>query len=148
LKTSEDVKKYGQYIPRNPKKYVGKYPLITRSTWERSFFQWCDANESVIEWSSESVVIPYFDPVRNSKHRYYPDIYMMVKTRDGIKRYIVEIKPYKETRPPKSKHNKKTQLFEEKRYVTNSAKWDAARRWCDKMGMEFLILTEKELFNK
>jgi hypothetical protein len=146
----KDVRGKKQYIPHNPVKYVGKYPIIIRSSYEDKFFRWCDANPSVLEWSSESIVIQYFDPVKNKRRRYYPDVYMLVKGREKNQQFVIEIKPFKETHPPinRGKKKKKTLLYEERTYATNNAKWKAAINWCSKMGMVFKIITERELFNK
>ena len=59
----------------------------------------------------------------------------------------IEIKPSKQTVPPVVKKSKKrsTMLYEQKTYVKNRAKWDAAEKWAKKKGVEFKILTEKEL---
>jgi hypothetical protein len=147
MKSMDDVLKHGQFIPKNPKKYIGKYPIIVRSSWERTFCQWLDNNEGVVAWASESIVIPYFDPVKGKKRRYYPDFYLKTKNGDD---FIVEIKPYKETKPPtkRGKKSTKTMLYEEKTWLTNKAKWDAAINWCERMGMKFQIHTEKSLFGK
>jgi hypothetical protein len=146
----KDVRGKQQYIPHDPIKYVGKYPIIIRSSYERKFFQWCDANPKVLEWSSESIVIQYFDPVKNKRRRYYPDVYMLVKGREKNQQFVIEIKPFKETHPPinRGKKKKKTLLYEERTYATNNAKWKAAINWCNRMGMVFKIITERELFNK
>ena len=141
----------GEFIPKNSVKYKGRYPIIVRSTWERMFSQWLDMNPSVIEWSSESHVVNYYDPVQMKRRRYYPDYYMKVTTRDGgFRKYLVEIKPYRETLPPKKTkgQSKKTKLYQESTYLTNQAKWEAAKRYCQKMGLEWKIITEKEMFNK
>lgn len=63
-------------------------------------------------------------------------------------KYLIEIKPHKQTRKPTSHGNKKksTMLYESVEYVRNQAKWAAAKKWCDKHGYKFQILTEKELF--
>ena len=152
MKNLKDIKDHGQYIPRNPKKYVGRYPLVTRSSWERSFMQWLDVNPNVIEWSSESIYIAYFDPVQKKRRRYFPDFYMLLKDNNGnIQQYIIEIKPFKETHPPcnrNSNKSRKTLLYEQKTWATNEAKWNAAIQWCSKMNMVFRIMTEKELFGK
>jgi hypothetical protein len=60
---------------------------------------------------------------------------------------MVEIKPYKETLPPnyKNRKNKKTLLYEHNTWTVNSAKWQAAKEYCNKRGWEFIIMTEKEL---
>ena len=36
-------------------------------------------------------------------------------------------------------------LYEQKTWVVNQAKWEAAEKWAKKKGIEFKILTEKEL---
>lgn len=146
--------KCGTYSPRNPEKYNGSYPIIMRSSWERILAQYCDNNPNVLMWSSEKIAIPYKHPyLKDSKglpktSRYYPDFIMTVKESENqIVKYIVEVKPSKQTRPPVKRDNRKpsTMLYEEKSWAVNSAKWKAAQRYCDKMGYKFKILTEKEL---
>ena len=147
----KDARGKKQYIPKNPQKYVGKYPIIIRSSYEQKFFQWADVNPSILEWSSESIAIQYFDPVKNKKRRYYPDVYMLVKGRNNKhQQFVIEIKPFKECRPPinRGRKTKKTLLYEDKTYATNNAKWVAAIKWCGKMNMIFKIVTERELFGK
>jgi hypothetical protein len=151
MKDLQDVRKHGQFIPHNSKKYVGRYPIIVRSSWERSLYQWLDVNPCVLEWSSESIFIYYYDPTLMKRRRYFPDAYAMIKSKDDkITRFIIEVKPFKEVRPPSVKNNKsrKTMIYEQKTYMTNQAKWNAAQIWCGKMGYKFLVLTEKELFGK
>jgi len=106
-------KKYNQFVPRNSTKYIGTYPISIKSSWERRFCQWLDANPSVIKWSSENINIQYYDPIQMKNRRYIPDFYMEVLGKeDKIKRYIVEIKPQHETILPvkTSKKSKKTIL--------------------------------------
>ncbi len=136
----------GQFIPRFPNKYTGKYPIIVRSSWERLFCQWLDANKKVTAWSSEAIIIPYYDPVQKKKRRYYPDFWMKVEN----KKYLIEVKPFKETKPPskRGKKSSKTKLHQEATYLTNQAKFDAAQKYCKKMGYEWKVLTERQLFKK
>lgn len=144
-------KNVGQFIPRNPEKYIGKYPIIIRSSWERKMCQWLDANSNVIQWSSESHCINYFDPVMEKRRRYYPDFFVIVKTKDGKhKKFLIEVKPYHETIPPKrGRKSESTIRTQELNYLTNMSKWKAARDYCRKMGIdEFKLLTEKEMFKK
>lgn len=143
-------KNSGTFTPKNPQKYKGSYPIVIRSQWERLFCQWLDANEYVISWSSENIVIPYYDPVQMKRRRYFPDFWMKVRTANGIEQYVIEIKPRKETRPPtkRGKKSKKTQLYQEATYLTNQAKFEAAQKYCRKMGYNWKILTERELFGK
>jgi hypothetical protein len=61
-------------------------------------------------------------------------------------KYIIEIKPADQTRAPVAGRKKNsTLIYENKRYIQNMAKWEAAKKWCDKRNYKFLILTEKEL---
>lgn len=147
-----------QYIPRNVGKYCGRYPIICRSSWEEKFAIWLDYNKDVLEWSSESIRIPYVDPTKGrnygildekigKKRVYYPDFYCKMK---NGKKYIIEIKPNKHLRMPKNKgkKSKKTLLERENIYLVNNAKFKAAKEFAKKLGMEFLVLTENELFRK
>ena len=109
--------------------------------------KWCDLNDSVLEWGSEITVIPYKSPVDNKIHRYFVDFYMKVKDRNGsVKKYLIEIKPEKFTKPPPIP-KKKTKRFVEEvfLYGTNQAKWKQANEYCLDRGWQFLILTEKDL---
>ena len=135
-----------EYIPKNSKKYVGRYPILVRSSWERMFFQLLDSNSAVLEWSSEPIGIDYYDPVQGRIRKYYPDVYMKV----GNKKYIVEIKPVKDTKMPvkKGRMSEKTLRYQKAVYFTNKAKFLAAIEYCKKMKMQFKILTEKELFTE
>jgi len=134
-----------QYIPRNTEKYCGQYPIICRSSWEYKFATWLDYNKDVLEWASEGIRIPYFDPVKNKNRIYYPDFFVKFKNR---KKFIVEIKPEKHMRLPRKKGKKsdKTMMIREATYLTNQAKFKAATQYCKKFGYIFEILTEKDLF--
>lgn len=138
------------YTPMFPQKYKGRYPIISRSSWELQFMKWCDANPNILQWSSESIKIPYLDPIKRKQRRYYPDFWIKVKDKDGnIVKYIVEIKPHKESVPPKPRgKTKKARKYDMKAYAMNQAKWKAANDYCRKMGMKFKVLTEKELFGR
>lgn len=140
-----------QYNPKNPDKYKGKYPILCRSSWEVSFARWCDHSSKIISWSSESVEIRYQDPIqpidnkgRPKIRRYYPDF--LILTEKG-EYFLIEIKPYKETKIPKDSKRKsnKTLLYEQKTYRINNAKWKAAENFCKRKGWKFKIMTEKEL---
>jgi len=136
-----------EFIPKNPGKYVGRYPILVRSSWERLFMQWLDVNEGVKEWSSENIQIHYHDPVQMKTRRYYPDFFM--KNQDNT-RFLIEIKPSRDTFVPKKRGNMTLhqKVIREQVYLTNQAKFRAAEDYCRKAGMEFCILTEKELFGK
>ena len=139
----------GRFHPQNPGKYKGDIQnIIYRSSWELKFMQWCDRNPNVIEYASEEFCIPYLSPIDGRVHRYFPDFIMKVKEQSGeIKKYIIEIKPKKQTIPPiqTSKKRNKTFINEVKTYVVNEAKWKAAEEWCKDHLLEFMVITEDQL---
>lgn len=149
IKQTFDPKRHSIFVPKNPEKYKGKLPCIMRSDWELQFARWLDATPAILEWSSESLAIQYFNPVKQGMSRYYPDFIMKVKTKDDeIRIYIIEVKPFKETVPPtgKGKKSNKTKLNEETTYMKNLAKWQAAKAYCERHGYIFRILTERSMF--
>lgn len=139
----------GRFHPKNPEKYKGDVKnIIYRSSWELYFMQYCDRKPSVLEWGSEEFFIPYFDPTSNKVRRYFPDFYVKLEDRDkNIKKYVIEIKPKKQTAQPqrtKRKQNR-TYLNEMLTYQKNIAKWKAAEEWCADHKFEFKIITEDNL---
>ena len=89
----------GRYRVSYPKKYKGDLKeIVYRSSWELKFMKWCDFNKNVLEWGSETTIIPYRSPVDSKIHRYFVDFYIKVKSKDGkVGKYLVEIKPEKFT---------------------------------------------------
>lgn len=137
-----------RYKPSYPNKYKGDpNNIICRSSWERRFCSWCDLNENIISWGSEEFWIPYLSPVDNRVHKYYPDFIIKVKESSGqIKTYVIEVKPKKQTQPPKPKSRvTKGFIYEAKTYAVNQAKWKAAVEFCKDRMIEFKIITEDEL---
>jgi hypothetical protein len=135
----------GVFTPVNKSKFLG-VSAIYRSGLELKFMRFCDSNQNVIKWGSENVVIPYISPLDGRAHKYYVDNFVIIKEGEEIKKYLIEIKPSKQTVPPVTKYKKKEHLiYEQSMYVKNQAKWQAATEFCKKKGLEFLILTEKHL---
>ena len=133
----------GQYIPQNPKKYKGdSHRIVYRSLWERKFMVYCDTSNSIIEWGSEEVIIPYLSPWDGKIHRYFPDFYIKVRQHDNIiKKMIIEVKPKSQCKPPKAEPKRKT-----KRWFTEVKTWGINEaKWCNNNDMEFKILTEDHL---
>jgi len=134
----------GLYRPTNPKKYVGDpNRIVYRSLLERRFMLYCDRTTDITAWASEELAIKYYNPLDKKVHRYFPDF--IVKTAKD-KKYIIEIKPYKQTLKPKVP-SKKTKWFmkESFEYIKNTCKWEAATEYAKDNGYEFKIITEKEL---
>ena len=137
-----------RFKPSNPKKYMGDpNNIICRSSWERVFCNWCDKREDVVKWASEEFSIPYVSPKDNRRHRYYPDYLIEVKESTGkTKKYIIEVKPKKQTLPPKKPARvTKGYINETVMYAVNQAKWAAAEDFAKDNGVEFKIITEDEL---
>jgi len=138
----------GKYTPSFPRKYKGDPTnVIYRSSWEYKFMKWCDITTSVEEWGSEEIIIPYISPWDNRVHRYFPDFYIKVRQADGkVKKMIIEVKPKKQTSPPKKpRRQTKGYIREAYEYAKNQAKWKAAREFCADRMWEFKVITEIEL---
>ncbi len=138
----------GKYKPKHPRKYKGDPTnIIYRSLWERKFMLYCDSSNNILEWCSEEISLPYRSPIDNRVHRYFPDFYIKVRESTGIiKKYIIEVKPKKQTLEPiPQKRKTKSYIYEVYEYAKNQAKWEAAREFCKDRKWEFKIITENEL---
>ena len=117
-----------------------------KSSLELKFIRYCEMNSNITKYSLEPFPIQYIKPTDGQFHRYYIDFF--VEFKNGAK-FLVEIKPYSQTKPPKvsSKRQMLTESLKKKMdtYLINQAKWDAARKFCFNNGMSFIVLTEKEL---
>ena len=134
----------GLYRPTNPKKYVGNTKqIVYRSLLERRFMRYCDLNDDIVYWASEELPVRYYSPLDKKYHRYFPDF--VVKTVNGDK-YMIEIKPSRQVGKPKQpKRKSKSYMRESFEYIKNQAKWEAAKVYCEDNGMQFKIITEKDL---
>lgn len=137
-----------KYKPENLDKYVGDPTnIVCRSSWERKVCKFLDFNENVIEWGSEEIAIPYYSDIDKKWHRYYPDFICKIKNKNGgIDKLVIEVKPEKQTKPPKEKKDKRKYFSEMKIFAINNYKWEAAKKFCSKNGWVFKILTEKDIF--
>lgn len=145
-KTPNKRYRQGKFIPTNPQKYIGiKSDIFYRSSWEKRVMMWFDTNPSVLGWNSEGLKVRYFFALDSKDHTYHVDFLVKMKTRSGeVKTYAIEVKPHKETLPPKTR-DKKRLLLETETYMKNQAKWEAAKKYCDECGITFLVLTERDL---
>lgn len=143
-------KKYtqGVYEPLNPKKYKGTLPIFYRSSLEKKLFYLLDCSKKISQWGSESIVIPYMSPADNKIHRYFVDVHFKFTDSNGNTiKYLVEIKPFKQTLKPVKTPRKrqKTFLTESYMWAVNQAKWEAANCWANKNGYVFKVITEKDM---
>ncbi len=135
----------GRYTVKNKQKYAGDTSkVVYRSLWERQAFRWCEENHNVRAWNSEEIVIPYKCKTDNRLHRYFVDLLVEMRNGEVI---LVEIKPKKQTQPPKGKRKTKKHLNEVTTYIKNTSKWEAAQRFAEHKGWKFQIWTEDTLKN-
>ena len=141
----------GKYRPINYTKYRGDpTKVFYRSSWELKFMQWCDKTPSIIEWNSECIVIPYYDPVQRKSRRYFPDFYLKVRDINGrIVQHLVEVKPRRQIDGPKRRTgtatSNKTYITEVNTFATNTAKWEAASEFCKDRKWEWTLVDEHDL---
>jgi hypothetical protein len=141
-------------VPEHKDKYVGKHVPTCRSSWESRFCHWVDHLDVAIEWASEPFGLQYSYRSENGAPvwgLYVPDYYVKMMTNSGVKKFLIEVKPYKQTVPPVApKTNRKTSLDryrgEQVLFAKNMSKWEYAKKFCKRHGMEFKIVTEKDVF--
>ena len=132
----------GEFVPKNEDKYIGTYPIVYRSGWELAFMHFCDNHPNIINWASESMKIPYKNPLTNRMSIYVPDFFIIYIDKNGKKHgEIIEIKPMKETFQERAKSK-----YDMLSLAINMAKWEAARLYAKKQGIMFRIMTEDSLF--
>lgn len=138
--------KYSQefFTPKNPHKLIGNPKPFYRSSWELGMMTFFDTHPSVIQWASESISIPYTNPLTGRKSQYIPDFLVLYQDKNGRQRAeLIEVKPKKEALAENAK-SKRDKAF----LILNTAKWAAAMSYCKKNGLEFRVVTEDQLFFK
>ena len=134
----------GVFNIKNPEKYIGVGLPRYRSSWEFAVMKMLDENPGIQQWASESIKIPYRDPLTGKHTVYVPDFLVVYVDRDQKKHAeLWEIKPKSQAVLESVGKNKYTQAH----YVKNMAKWQVARQWAAKQGLAFRIITEHDLFH-
>jgi hypothetical protein len=132
----------GSYQVINKEKYAGTRVPRYRSGWELSFMKFCDSNDHILQWASESIQIPYRHPLTGKQTIYVPDFLITYRTRNNTMRAeLIEIKPKKQS-VIESKMSSKDRAV----VAINYAKWAQAAKWAQRNGMTFRVLTESDLF--
>jgi hypothetical protein len=135
----------GRFEMKNPSKYVGTRTPLARSSWEFVFMRMLDEHAGVENWASESVQIPYRDPLTGKYTIYVPDFFVVYRDKNGKKHAeVVEVKPSNHTlleKVGKSRYN-------QEQYVKNLAKWEAANKWCRQQGIKFRVVSENDIFHQ
>lgn len=133
----------GKFTPKNPQKYIGKHAPKYRSGWELTFMNFCDGNNNVIYWASESLSIPYRNPLTGKPSQYIPDFFVVYENKFGKKiAEVVEIKPKKQSLIESKAASAKDRAV----VAVNHAKWAAAMAYCKSQGYTFRVLTEDDIF--
>lgn len=133
----------GSYTPQNPEKYVGKLPIIFRSSWELKVMQMFDNNPNITSWASESLKIPYTNPFTGKYTVYVPDfVVTYVDAKGSQKAEIIEVKPAKETFLEQAKSQRAKAAV-----ALNTFKWAAAQAFAKSHGMTFRVMNENNIYN-
>jgi hypothetical protein len=132
----------GAYVVKNKAKYVGRGTPRYRSGWELAFMRFLDNNDNILQWASESISIPYRNPITGKQSIYVPDFLITYKNRNNqMIAEVIEIKPKKQ-----SVVESKMKANERATVAVNYAKWDSATKWCRKQGLLFRVITEDDMF--
>jgi len=138
------------YSIQNIEKYMGTKTPVYKSSWELRFMKYLDNTPQVIQWAYEPLAIPYIHP-DGTTHRYFPDFVIVKQNRkeDIPVKYVVEIKPAKQTGKYGFSHRRKEldRQVENDVILLNNAKWEAANNYCKIHGMVFTVITEDVLLH-
>jgi hypothetical protein len=155
--------KQGYYSPVNLEKYMADPgQIIYRSSWEYRFCHACDMNPNIVKWSSEPIGIDFYNPIKVANwqqkgvepklSKYYIDFFIVVKQGNELKKYLVEVKPNSHIKPPvlegRQTLNKiKNYNYLLNAYIVNRAKFEAAQRYAQLNGWQFVVCDEKFFSN-
>lgn len=132
----------GVYKVINPSKYVGTKSPRYRSSWEWHFMKFCDSNDHILQWASESISIPYRHPLTGKMTIYVPDFLITYQGTAGkTVAELIEIKPRKQSVLEGKQSSKDRAIV-----AINYAKWDAATKWARRQGMSFRVINEDQIF--
>ena len=135
----------GKFDIKNPSKYVGKKTPMSRSSWEFVFMRMLDEHPGVESWASESIQIPYQDPLTGKYTIYVPDFFIVYKDKNGKKHAeVVEVKPASQTLREKVGNSR----YNQEQYIKNLAKWEAASAWCKQHRVKFRVINESDIFHQ
>jgi hypothetical protein len=135
----------GIYEVKNPEKYMGNHKPRYRSGWEFTFMTFCDNNKSVLKWASESIAIPYMNPITGKRANYIPDFFIVYENKFGKQvAEMVEIKPKKQSLIESRVASARDRAV----VAVNHAKWSAARAYCIQNSFTFRVITEDDLFHQ
>lgn len=134
----------GVYTVRNPAKYVGKSLPRYRSGWELTFMMFLDSNDNIVQWASESISIPYRNPITGKQSMYVPDFFVTYRQRNNtVRAELIEIKPKKQSLIESRASDRDRAIV-----AVNYAKWHSATLWCRRHGLTFRVINEDQIFHQ
>lgn len=106
--------------------------------------KFCDEHPSVEKWASESIKIPYKNPLTGKYTIYVPDFFIAYADKTGRQKVeLIEVKPINQTLREKVGRSRVNQAS----YILNQAKWSAAYAYCKQKGITFRVITESDMFH-
>jgi hypothetical protein len=134
----------GPYTVKNIAKYVGKGTPKYRSGWELTFMMFLDSNDNVLQWASESIRIPYRNPLTGKQSIYIPDFLVTYRGRNNTTiAELIEIKPKKQSLLESRASDRDRAIV-----AVNYAKWHQATLWCKKNGLTFRVINEDQIYHQ
>jgi hypothetical protein len=134
----------GNYLVKNPAKYVGKGTPRYRSGWELTFMMFLDSNDNVLQWASESISIPYRNPLTGKQSVYIPDFLVTYRGRNNTTvAELIEIKPKKQSLIESKASDRDRAIV-----ALNYAKWHSATLWAKRNGLAFRVINEDMIFRQ
>jgi TnsA endonuclease N terminal len=132
----------GTYTVKNKQKYVGNREPRYRSGWEMTFMMFLDNNDSILQWASEAISIPYRNPLTGKQSMYIPDFFVTYRDKNNtVKAELIEIKPKKQSLI-ESKQSAQDRAI----VAVNYAKWDQATKWARRNGLIFRVINEDQIY--
>jgi hypothetical protein len=132
----------GVYTVKNKQKYVGNREPRYRSGWEMTFMMFLDNNDSILQWASEAISIPYRNPLTGKQSMYIPDFFVTYRDKNNtVKAELIEIKPKKQSLV-ESKQSAQDRAI----VAVNYAKWDQATKWARRNGLIFRVINEDQIY--
>ena len=105
--------------------------------------RFCDTNDHILQWASESVAIPYRNPITGKNTVYIPDFLITYRTKDNtVRAELIEIKPKGQSALKEGMNSRDRAVV-----AVNYAKWDAATKWARRNGLTFRVITEDQMFH-
>jgi hypothetical protein len=94
-------------------------------------------NETDFFDESIELAIDNFDTLLKKNRKYFIDAYVKIQEGDIVKKYLVEVKPWKQTQEPKAGKGKKKSnlLYEQVAWKNNCDKWAFAKEFAKKHGI-------------